>query len=93
MAWSVDRPVSKDFNSILDALEQKLGGARTLSVVTAAWIGFEEAFTPFENSVNSVAIPAPALGLSGVGTHALGATSQTTLWRRLSQHHILGDFP
>jgi hypothetical protein len=74
------------FYSILDDLETKLGGARTLTTSsgrlnwpTRGVYFFRE---PGENRSDSGASPR----IVRVGTHALNEGSATKLWTRLSQH-------
>lgn len=74
------------FYSILDRLEQRIGGARLLSETNGRleWPprGVYFVREHGENRTDSGAGPR----VVRVGTHALTAGSQTKLWTRLSQH-------
>ncbi len=74
------------FYALLDSLEAKLGGKRTLAVCNGrmSWPtrGIYFFFEPGEERHDS----GDGLRVVRVGTHALTAKSRTTLWNRLSQH-------
>jgi len=74
------------FYSILDALEQKLGGARTLSACNGHMDWPQRGVYFFREIGEQRHNTGTGPRIVRVGTHALGATSQTTLWNRLSQH-------
>ncbi len=74
------------FYTLLDRLEQSLGGTRTLEGSSGRqnWPlrGVYFFFEPGENRSHSGRGPR----LVRIGTHALNAGSRTSLWSRLSQH-------
>lgn len=74
------------FYVLLDSLEEKLGGKRTLAVCNGrmSWPtrGVYFFFEAGEERCDSGHGPR----IVRVGTHALIAKSRTTLWKRLSQH-------
>lgn len=74
------------FYRVLSLLESVLGGTRTLASCTSriSWPnrGVYFFFEPGESRSDSGSGPR----VVRVGTHALTATSSTTLWNRLSQH-------
>ena len=78
------------FYSLLDRLEQRHGGKRTLGQCHGrmAWPnrGVYFFFEPGEARSDGGQGPR----VVRVGTHALGAGSRTTLWNRLSQHRGTG---
>jgi hypothetical protein len=80
--------------SILDELAERGGGPRRLRDCTAAsgWPAYGVYFF-FEDGETRAGTDVPRV--VRVGTHALTATSRTTLWHRLAQHrgHIGGTNP
>jgi hypothetical protein len=74
------------FNDLLGQLRERIGGARMLSQCDGRMTWPERGvyffFEPGEIRSNS----GTEQRVVRVGTHALTATSQTTLWNRLSQH-------
>jgi len=80
----------KQFYSLLDELEVRLGGKRTLEHCHGRmhWPsrGVYFFFEPGELRSNS----GEGMRVVRVGTHALTTSSRTTLWNRLSQHRGVG---
>jgi hypothetical protein len=76
----------KVFYSILDALERKVGGTRTLSECNGRMGWPRRGVYFFREATEQRSDSGVGLRVVRVGTHALGATSQTKLWTRLSQH-------
>lgn len=76
----------QQFYALMDVLRQRLGGASTLRECTGRlrWPsrGVYFFFEPGEHRTQS----GTAERVVRVGTHALSATSRTSLWNRLSQH-------
>jgi hypothetical protein len=75
-----------DFYAMLDQLAAAVGGSRTLATCNghATWPqrGVYFFFEPGETRTHS----GSGVRVVRVGTHALNSASQSTLWRRLSQH-------
>lgn len=74
------------FYSILDQLERKIGGARTLANCRGrmAWPSRGVYFFREASEIRSHSGEGPRI--VRVGTHALKAGGQANLWKRLSQH-------
>lgn len=71
---------------LLDRLETRLGGSRTLAECRGG-AGWPERGLYFFFETGEVRSSAPAAGrVVRIGTHALKAGSRSTLWGRLSQH-------
>lgn len=76
----------QEFYSILDALENKLGGARTLAECSGRIVWPHRGVYFFREAGEQRRDTGTGPRIVRVGTHALSATSQTRLWTRLSQH-------
>lgn len=76
----------KAFYSILDALELKIGGARTLNEGSGRITWPRRGVYFFREPGEQRCTTGVGLRVVRVGTHALGSNSQTKLWTRLSQH-------
>lgn len=74
------------FYSILDDLEAKIGGARTLSVCSGRMEWPKRGVYFFFEQGETRSDTGDGLRVVRVGTHALTAGSSTRLWSRLSQH-------
>lgn len=74
------------FYSIIDRLEEKVGGHRTLSECSGRMTWPRRGIYFFFESGEARSHPVGDLRVVRVGTHALTAGSRTTLWNRLSQH-------
>lgn len=76
----------KRFYLLLDALEERLGGARRLADCSGriAWPGRGVYFFRESGETRSSSGTGPRV--VRIGTHALRAGAGTTLWNRLSQH-------
>lgn len=74
------------FYSILDALSQKLGGARTLLNCTGRMAWPSRGVYFFQEHGEDRAESGLGARVVRVGTHALKEESGTSLWNRLSQH-------
>lgn len=74
------------FYQLLDALEQRVGGARLLGDCSGKmkWPQRGVYFFMENGEVRSDSGFGPRI--VRIGTHALSATSRTTIWNRLSQH-------
>jgi hypothetical protein len=72
--------------STLDALERKLGGARTLAECNSRMDWPRRGVYFFREAGEQRCDTGTGPRIVRVGTHALGVTSQTRLWTRLSQH-------
>ena len=82
----MNREVATDtFYQLIDSLSERVGGPRRLADSTArtGWPSHGVYFF-FEPGEQRAICGAPRV--VRVGTHALTATSKTTLWNRLSQH-------
>ena len=74
------------FYAILDRLEARAGGRRLLSGCTGRMQWPQRGVYFFMEEGEHQTDTGEGLRVVRVGTHALTATSQTTLWKRLSQH-------
>lgn len=74
------------FYSLLDELEKKLGGARTLAACNGQMGWPRRGVYFFRENGEGRSDSGHGPRIVRVGTHALGAGAQTTLWNRLSQH-------
>jgi hypothetical protein len=74
------------FYAILDALERKIGGRRLLCECTGKMDWPQRGVYFFMEEGEHRTDSGPGSRIVRVGTHALTATSKTTLWKRLSQH-------
>lgn len=74
------------FYVLLDSLEEKLGGKRTLAVCNGRMSWPTRGVYFFFEAAEERCDSGHGLRIVRVGTHALTAKSRTTLWKRLSQH-------
>ena len=74
------------FYSILDRLEQAIGGRRTLAASQGRMNWPRRGVYFFMEDGELRTDTGEGLRIVRVGTHALTSGSQTTLWKRLSQH-------
>lgn len=81
------------FYESLACLRERLGGYRRLGSC-AATSGFPRRGVYFFLDLEEPRSPGGGLRVVRVGTHAVSAGSQTTLWSRLAQHrgYLSGDF-
>lgn len=73
------------FYVLLDRLRERLGGTRLLQACTGR-TGWPERGQYFFFEAGETRADGRTPRVVRVGTHALTATSRTTLWQRLSQH-------
>lgn len=76
----------KQFYSLMDELEKKLGGAKLLTNCSGRQHWPQRGVYFFREDGEVRAESGSGLRVVRVGTHALTATSRTKLWARLSQH-------
>lgn len=76
----------RSFYSILDNLEQRVGGRRLLAGCHGRMEWPERGVYFFMEEGEHRSDSGEGLRVVRVGTHALTASSRTTLWNRLSQH-------
>ena len=76
----------KQFYSLLNALEKRLSGGRQLSNCTGRMPWPRRGIYFFKEVGENRTDTGNGLRIVRVGTHALTATSKTSLWQRLSQH-------
>jgi hypothetical protein len=74
------------FYAALDRLEQRIGGTRLLSTCGGRMMWPQRGVYFFMEEGEKRADTGKGLRIVRVGTHALTSSSQTTLWKRLSQH-------
>ena len=74
------------FYDLLERLEQKIGGARLLSDCTGKLNWPQRGVYFFREEGETRSDSGAGSRIVRIGTHALTATSKTTLWNRLSQH-------
>lgn len=74
------------FYRLLEALESKQGGRRNLALCNGRMRWPEKGVYFFFEKGEHRSDSGSGLRIVRVGTHALTATSKTTLWKRLSQH-------
>jgi hypothetical protein len=74
------------FYSILDKLEKKIGGVRKLADCSGQLVWPARGIYFFREPGESRFHTGTGPRIARVGTHALTATSRTSLWNRLSQH-------
>jgi hypothetical protein len=74
------------FYQLLEALERRLGGRRRLAHCHGRIQWPQRGVYFFMENGENRTDTGGGLRIVRVGTHALTATSQTTLWKRLSQH-------
>ena len=74
------------FYSLLASLESKIGGARRLGDCSGRMAWPKRGVYFFQEQGENRSDTGDGPRIVRVGTHALTATSRTTLWKRLSQH-------
>ena len=76
----------KQFYSLLNVLEERLSGGRQLSDCSGRMSWSRRGIYFFKEVGENRTDTGNGLRIVRVGTHALTATSNTSLWQRLSQH-------
>jgi hypothetical protein len=74
------------FYSILDGLEERMGGRRTLAACHGRMAWPQRGVYFFMEEGEHRTDSGEGMRIARVGTHALTPTSRTTLWKRLAQH-------